>query len=82
MVASILHTRLLNYSMYYFDQKGAKTEVVEQRLIDLISTNDDPDKKMLFSEDFLFDIIKQLVSKYKSRTNKLLLNAKIREKIL
>ena len=68
--------------MYYFDQKGAKTEVVEQRLIDLISTNDDPDKKMLFSEDFLFDIIKQLVSKYKSRTNKLLLNAKIREKIL
>lgn len=82
LVASILHTRLLNYSMYYFDQKGAKTEVVEQRLIDLISTNDDPDKKMLFSEDFLFDIIKQLVSKYKSRTNKLLLNAKIREKIL
>lgn len=82
LVASILHTRLLNYSMYYFEQKGAKTDVVEQRLIDLIDTNDDPDKKMLFSEDFLFDIIKQLVGKYKARTNKLLLNAKIRNKIL
>ena len=82
LVASILHTRLLNYAMYYFDQKGAKTEVVEQRLIDLIETNDNPDKKMLFSEDFLFDIIKQLVGKYKARTNKLLLNAKIREKLL
>ena len=82
LVASILHTRLLNYSMYYFEQKGAKTDVVEQRLIDLIDTNDDPNKKMLFSEDFLFDIIKQLVGKYKARTNKLLLNAKIRNKIL
>lgn len=83
LVASILHTRMLNYSMYYFDQPKAKTEVVEQRLLDLIETNEsDKEGDMLFSEDFLFDIIKQLVSKYKSRTNKLLLNPKIRARIL
>lgn len=82
IVASILHTRLLNYCMYYFDQQGSKTNVIEQRLIDLIKVNDDKNKANLLSDEFLFDIIKQLVSKYKARTNKLLLNAKIRSRIL
>ena len=82
IVASILHTRLLNYCMYYFDQKGSKAETIEQRLIELIEVNDDKNKANLLSDEFLFDIIKQLVSKYKARTNKLLLNAKIRSRIL
>jgi replicative DNA helicase len=42
---------------------------------------DDENEKMLFSEDLLFDIIKNLINKYPTRTNKFLLNAKIRNKI-
>ena len=80
-VASILHTRLLNFSMQYFDKKGGKTDVVQDRLIKLIDCIDDENEKMLFSEDLLFDIIKNLINKYPTRTNKFLLNAKIRNKI-
>lgn len=78
-VASILHTRLLNYSIYYFKQPKAKTEVVVDRLIEFIDASDD---KMLFSEDFLFNIIKTLVKEFPTRTNKFMLNSKIRKKLM
>lgn len=86
-IASILHTRLLNYTMYYFEQKGAKTDVVVNRLLDLINAPEEKDTNgevlgMLFSEDFLFDIIRTLNKKYPSRTNKLMLNKKIRSKVM
>ena len=32
-IASVLSTRLLNYSLLYFGEKGAKTEVVQDRLL-------------------------------------------------
>ena len=80
-VAAILHTRLLNFSMQYFDKKGGKTDVVMDRIIKLVDCIDDDQEKMLFSEDLLFDLIKNLINKYPSRTNKFLLNAKIRNKI-
>jgi hypothetical protein len=67
--------------MQYFDKKGGKTDVVQDRLIKLIDCIDDENEKMLFSEDLLFDIIKNLINKYPTRTNKFLLNAKIRNKI-
>lgn len=76
-VAAILQTRLLNYSMYYFDQKGSKTELVYDRLLDILHA-----KEMLFSEDIIFNIIKTLCVKYPQRTNKWMLNTEIRKKII
>lgn len=81
-VAAILHTRLLNYSAYYFEQPKAKTDIVQDRLLKLIECNDNPDEKMIFSEDFLFDIIRNLIKKFPNRTNKFMLNPKIRNKVL
>lgn len=79
-VASVLHTRLLNYSMYYFDQKGARTEVVQDRLLELIEASENKDD-MLFSEDLIFDIIRTLMKYHPNRTNKFMLNKKIRDKV-
>lgn len=76
-IASILHTRLLNYSQYYFDQKNSKSDVVYQRLMDILNNQD-----MLFDEDLVFNIIRTLCTKYKSRTNKWLLNNQIRQRII
>lgn len=80
-VASVLHTRLLNYSVYYFNQKGAKTDVVQDRLLELIDAGADDPKETLFSEDLLFDIIRTLMKQFPTRTNKFMLNKKIREKV-
>ncbi len=78
-VASILHTRLLNYSIYYFEKGGGKTDVVQDRLIELIDSSEDENK--LFSEDLIFDIVRTLIKKFPTRTNKFMLNKKIRDKI-
>ncbi len=79
-IASVLHTRLLNYSVYYFSKKGSKTDTVQDRLLELIKASKDP-KTKLFSEDFLFNIIRILMNKYPTRTNKFMLNKDIREKV-
>ena len=80
-IASILHTRLLNYCIYYFSKTGSKTDVVQDRLIQIIDASEDPTNK-LFSADFLFDIIRVLVKQFPARTNKFMLNPKIRSKII
>ena len=76
-IASILHTRLLNYSQYYFDQKNSKTDVVYNRLMEILNNKD-----MLFDEDLVFNIIRTLCTKYKQRTNKWMLNNQIRQRII
>lgn len=76
-VAAILQTRLLNYSTYYFDQKGSKTEVVGDRLLQIMNA-----PEMLFSEDIVFNIIKVLCTKYPARTNKWMLNGQIRQRVV
>ena len=76
-IAAILSTRLLNYMLYYFSQKGVKENVVQDRLLDFI---DNPRK--LFSDDLLFFTIKTVMSKYPTKTTKLMLNTKIRNKII
>ena len=76
-VAAVLQTRLLNYSMYYFDQKGTKTEVVHDRLLEILHA-----PEMLFSEDIVFNIIKTLCTKYKQRTQKWMLNNELRARII
>ena len=76
-IASILTTRLLNYSLIYLQQKGAKFDVVEQRILDIIDYS-----KTLFTEDLIFVLVKNLISKYSSKMRKLMLNPKIRTKLL
>ena len=76
-IASILAIRLLNYILYYFSQKGVKESVVEDRLLEFVNND-----RKLFSDDLLFHIIKTVISKYPARTNKLLLNADIRNKVI
>lgn len=76
-IASILATRLLNHILYYFSQKGSKEGVVQDRLLEFINN-----ERILFSEDLLFHIIKTVVAKFPARTNKLLLNPKIRSKVV
>lgn len=76
-VAAILQTRLLNYCIKYFDQKGSKTDVVCDRLLEIINA-----PKMLFDEDIMFNIIRVLCTNYKQRTNKWMLNTQIRQRII
>lgn len=76
-IASILAIRLLNYIMFYFSQTGVKESIVQDRLLDFI---DNP--RRLFSDDLLFHIIKTVVSKYPAKTTKLLINSKIRNKVI
>lgn len=61
----------------YFGEKGAKTEVVQDRLLDFINS-----PEVLLTEDLLFHLIKTITTKYSSRANKLIMNPKIRAKIL
>lgn len=76
-ISSILGIRLLNYIMLYFSQQGSKQDIVQDRLLEFI---DNPRK--LLSEDLMFHIIKTVIAKYPAKTTKLLLNPKIRNKII
>ena len=76
-IASVLSTRLLNYSLLYFGEKGARTEVVQDRLLDFINHNE-----MLLAEDLLYHLIKTITTQFSARANKLIMNPKIRAKIL
>ena len=76
-IASILAIRLLNYMLYYFSQSGVKESVVQDRLLDFIDN-----KRKLFSDDLLFHVIKTVIAKYPAKTTKLMLNSRIRNKIV
>lgn len=76
-IASVLATRLLNYSMVYFGTKGCKSSVVQDRLLDIINSED-----KLFSEDLIFNVVKNLVTKYSAKMNKVLMIPAIRAKLL
>ena len=76
-IASILAIRLLNYILFYFSQSGVKQDVVQDRLLDFIEN-----PRKLFSDDLLFHIIKTVIGKYPAKTTKLLINSKIRSKVI
>ncbi len=76
-IASVLAARLLNYSMVYFGTKGCKSSVVQDRLLDIINS-----KEKLFTEDLIFNIIKNLATKYSAKMNKILMIPAIRAKLL
>lgn len=78
-IAAILTTRLTNKCLTYFDTKGSKDAVVCDRLLDLVNY-DGEDK--LISEDLVFNILKTVIGRFPGRTKKLLLNPKVRTKIL
>lgn len=76
-IASVLALRLLNYILFYFSQKGVKESVVQDRLLEIIDN-----KRKLFSDDLIFHVIKTVVSKYPARTGKLMLDQRIRNKVI
>lgn len=76
-IASVLATRLLNYSMVYFGTKGCKSSVVQDRLLDIINSED-----KLFSEDLIFNVVKNLATKHSAKMNKVLMIPAIRAKLL
>lgn len=76
-IASILAIRLLNYILLYFSQKGSKEAIVQDRLLDIVEND-----RKLFSDDLLFHIIKTVVGRYPAKTTKLLMNPKIRNKVI
>ena len=76
-IASIVTTRFINYTSYLFDKKNSKTDIVVNRILDIINND-----KLLLSEDLLFNMIKTLNKKYPTRCNKLLLNSKIAKNLI
>lgn len=76
-IASTLSIRFLNYVMLYFSEKGSKSDVVTNRILDLINHDE-----MLLSEDMIFNLIKQLSTTYPTRINKLLMNPKVIKKLI
>ena len=76
-IASVLSTRLLNYISYYFDQQGSKSDIVQKRLLEFIDSDE-----MLFSEDLIYNIVKQLATNYASKMNKVIIHPKIRKRLL
>lgn len=77
-IASVLTIRFMNYILHLFSLKGGvKESVVYDRILDIVDNDE-----MLFSEDLIFHLVKTLISRYPGRTGKLLMNAKIRNKIV
>lgn len=76
-IASVLSTRLLNYISYYFDQQGSKSDIVQKRLLEFIDSD-----IMLFSEDLIYNVVKQLATNYASKMNKVIIHPKIRKRLL
>ena len=77
-IASILTIRFMNYVLHLFSTKGAiKENIVYDRILDIVNNDE-----MLFSEDLIFHLVKNLITKYPGRTNKLLMNPIIRNKVV
>lgn len=77
-IGATLTTRFINYINNYFEtNKNSDTTVVCDRILEIINND-----KVLLAEDLIFNLIRNLVGRYPTRTNKLLLNSKIMQKII
>ena len=77
-IASILTIRFMNYVLHLFGTKGAiKENVVYDRILEIVNNDE-----MLFSEDLIFHLVKNLITMYPGRTGKLLMNPIIRNKVV
>ena len=80
-IATVLNTRLLNYSVNYLTA-GNKASIVCDRIIELVENSNSTKERKLFSEDLIFTIAKSIVAKFPAQTNKMLMNPALRKKIL
>lgn len=77
-IGATLTTRFINYIQNYFDEDTkSDTTVVCNRILEIINN-----EKELLAEDLIFNLLRNLVGKYPTRTNKLLSNPKIMQKII
>lgn len=76
-IGSIITTRFINYSLHYFSKKGSKTDLVINRILDLIDND-----QVLLTEDLIYNLARTLNDKYPVKCNKLLLNPKILAKLV
>ena len=76
-IASIITTRFVNYSLFYFSKAGAKSDLIINRILDIVSND-----KVLLTEDLLFSLIKTLNKKYPGRCTKLILDPRIVKKLI
>ena len=76
-IASVITTRFVNYSLVYLSKTGSKTDLITDRIINLVYNN-----KLLLTEDLIFSLVKTLNKKYPGKCNKLLLNPKLAKKLI
>lgn len=80
-IASVITFRFINYLDRYFnedpDPKGSKSAKVIDRITELVTS-----EELLLTEDLMFNMVKKASAKYPTRFAKLMMNPKIREKIL
>lgn len=77
-IGATITTRFINFVQNYFDtDTKADTSVVVNRVIEIVEHD-----KTLLAEDLVFNMIRNLVGKYPTRTNKLLMNPKIMKKVV
>jgi len=77
-IGATITTRFINYIQNYFDtDTKADTSVVCNRILEIINND-----TLLLAEDLVFSLIRNLVGKYPNRTNKLLMNPKVMQKII
>ena len=76
-IGSIITTRFINYSLHYFSKSGSKTDLVINRILDLIDND-----QVLLTEDLIYNLARTLNDKYPVKCNKLLLNPKILAKLV
>lgn len=76
-IANIITTRFVNYTLKYFGETGNKTQVITDRILELVEN-----EKILLTEDLLFSLIKTINKKFPAKCNKLILNPKIYKKLL
>lgn len=75
-IAAVLSMRLINYIENQFKNSKVVDKSIK-RIEEIVECNE-----TLLTEDLIFNIIRKLVNKFPSKCNKLLLNPKIRAKIL
>ncbi len=78
-IGSVLSTRFINYVSMLLDKNEVKTEVIINRILELI---DDKNEVMYFSEDLIFNLLKTITIKYPNRVKKLITNPKVLKRIL
>lgn len=80
-IASVITFRFINYLDRYFsddsDPKSSKSAKVIDRITELVTS-----EELLLTEDLMFNMVKKASAKYPTRFAKLMMNPKIREKIL